>query len=291
MAPASLKILADISLAAAFLCAIIILLDIRVGGWRQKMKVMELVWPLNALYWGPVALWAYYRIGRQKAERSADRPAFPPSQPERGSNGHNPAASNDQEQPQGRPTWQSVGLSASHCGAGCALGDIIADWSVFAAGFTVLGNRLGGYFTLDFALAWLFGIAFQYFAIVPMKKLPPGKGIIESVKADTLSIASFQIGMYGWMAITHYLLFRPPLAPNSGVYWFMMQIAMILGFFTAWPVNIWLLRRGVKEAMSRPQGPFLWVSLALDPELTYTPPWQLLAPPIPFVGGRDPDAY
>ncbi|HWC81729.1 MAG TPA: DUF4396 domain-containing protein [Pseudonocardiaceae bacterium] len=33
------------------------------------------------------------------------------------------------------------------------------------------------------------------------------------------------------------------------MYWFLMQIGMIAGFFTAWPVNVWLIRRGIKEAM------------------------------------------
>jgi hypothetical protein len=30
---------------------------------------------------------------------------------------------------------------------------------------------------------------------------------------------------------------------------FGMQIGMVIGFFTAWPVNVWLIRRGIKEAM------------------------------------------
>jgi Domain of unknown function (DUF4396) len=29
----------------------------------------------------------------------------------------------------------------------------------------------------------------------------------------------------------------------------MMQIGMIIGFFTAWPVNTWLIRKGWKEKM------------------------------------------
>jgi hypothetical protein len=33
------------------------------------------------------------------------------------------------------------------------------------------------------------------------------------------------------------------------VYWFGMQIGMVLGFATAWPVNVWLIRKGIKEAM------------------------------------------
>jgi hypothetical protein len=33
------------------------------------------------------------------------------------------------------------------------------------------------------------------------------------------------------------------------VYWLMMQIGMALGFLTAFPVNAWLISRGIKEAM------------------------------------------
>lgn len=29
----------------------------------------------------------------------------------------------------------------------------------------------------------------------------------------------------------------------------MMQIGMVLGYFTSYPVNWWLIRKGVKEAM------------------------------------------
>lgn len=36
---------------------------------------------------------------------------------------------------------------------------------------------------------------------------------------------------------------------DSPVYWFGMQIGMVLGFVTAWPVNVWLIRTGIKEAM------------------------------------------
>ncbi len=30
-------------------------------------------------------------------------------------------------------------------------------------------------------------------------------------------------------------------------FWFMMQIAMVCGFLTAYPVNCWLIRTGIKE--------------------------------------------
>ena len=55
--------------------------------------------------------------------------------------------------------------------------------------------------------------------------------------------------MYGWMGISVYLIFHKNLPANTLIFWFMMQIAIMLGFFTAWPVNAWLLKEGIKEPM------------------------------------------
>ncbi len=71
-----------------------------------------------------------------------------------------------------------------------------------------------------------------------------------AAKADALSLTAFEVGLFGWMALTSRVFFpHPHLRLDSPVYWFLMQIGMVLGFFTAWPVNVWLIRRGVKEAM------------------------------------------
>jgi hypothetical protein len=43
-----------------------------------------------------------------------------------------------------------------------------------------------------------------------------------------------------------YLQELPKTAP---VFWFMMQIAMIAGFLTSYPVNCWLIHKGIKESM------------------------------------------
>ena len=41
---------------------------------------------------------------------------------------------------------------------------------------------------------------------------------------------------------------RPHLNPNEPAYWFLMQIGMIAGFFTAYPMAVWLIGEGIKEA-------------------------------------------
>jgi hypothetical protein len=53
---------------------------------------------------------------------------------------------------------------------------------------------------LDFVLAFVFGIAFQYFTIKPMRNLSVRDGLVEALKADTLTVTGWQIGMYGLMA-------------------------------------------------------------------------------------------
>jgi putative flippase GtrA len=93
-------------------------------------------------------------------------------------------------------------------------------------------------------------MVFQYFSIKPMRNLSPIQGIWAAIKADTFSISAFQLGMYGWMALVFFVLFpHPHLHPNQPQYWFMMQVAMICGFVTSYPMNRLLIKMGWKEVM------------------------------------------
>ena len=226
-----LTIIAMIALIVAALCALVIAWDLT--RHPQQMWIMNIVWPVTALYGGLVALWAYYRVGRLSSKERVQ------------------AAKERDEEPPGKqkPFWQMVGLGATHCGSGCTLGDIIAEWFIFFVPLSLFGRTIFAGWVLDFILAFLLGIAFQYFTIKPMRDLSVGKGIWAAVKADTLSLTSWQIGMYGWMAIVTFLIFGHEIPKTDPVFWFMMQIAMIFGFLTAYPVNWWLLRTGIKEKM------------------------------------------
>lgn len=229
--PEWLILLSIVSLAGAGICAAAIAIDLI--GNPQMMWIMDVVWPITALYAGPLALIAYYKAGRLSSKRAVQ------------------AAMDRGEKMPGKtkPFWQIVGVGATHCGSGCTLGDLVAEWITFAAPLVIFGQGLFGSWVLDYLFAYLFGIAFQYFTIQPMKNLPPAKGLVEAIKADTLSLTSWQIGMYGWMAIAVFLIFGHDLPKTSPVFWFMMQIAMLAGFATAYPVNWWLIRQGVKEPM------------------------------------------
>lgn len=117
----------------------------------------------------------------------------------------------------------------------------------------IFGERIFAVWVVDYIFAYAFGIVFQYFTIVPMSGLSLGQGLIAAIKADTLSLTAWQVGMYGFMGIAYFLIFRHgfgvKLDTKTAEFWFMMQIAMICGFMTAYPVNWWLIRTGVKEKM------------------------------------------
>src|SRR5207237_10289662 len=146
--------------------------------------------------------------------------------------------------------WQ-VSLSDSHCGAGCVLGDIAGEWIVWATAWMIGSTaELGPEYILDLPLAWAFGILFQYFVIAPLRgqvgRLAP---LGDAIKSDTLSVLSFEVGLFGWMAVAEYAIWKSPPPIDSSSHWFLMQIGMMLGFVTSWPVNRWLLRHGIKEPM------------------------------------------
>jgi hypothetical protein len=221
-------VLSWISLASAFVCTGLIAADIFVRGNRQHVWIMDVVWPLTALYSGPLGWLAYRRWGRLSSPRYRQHA---------GARGHYPFS-------------VSVAISDTHCGAGCGLGDVISEWVLYAVSATIAGVALWPEYVADFALAFVFGIAFQYFAIAPMRQLGLRDGVIAALKSDTLSVLTFEIGLFGWMALTFFVFFSDPhLRPDHAAYWFLMQVGMILGFVTSYPANNWLIRHGVKEGM------------------------------------------
>jgi len=229
-----LTVLAWLALAVAGLCAAVVLVDIYGAGRRQPMTIMEVVWPVTALYLGPVALWVYVRYGRGRRPTAGAR--------------HD--ADGGDEPTRDRPGWVPVFTGVAHCGGGCTLGDIVAETAVFALGIEVFASAFAAELIGDYVLALALGIVFQYFAIAPMRGLGLRDGLVAAAKADVLSLTAFEVGLFGWMAITRFVLFADaPLRPDSAAYWFLMQLGMALGFVTAWPMNVLLIRRGVKEAM------------------------------------------
>ena len=239
-----MAILAIGSLLLGAFCFVVILADI--VRHPQHMGIMNVVWPVTALFGTVWVAWQHVRYGRL-ARDSIARAAM-----DRGE----PMPSMAQT-----PFPIMVANCALHCGSGCMLGDICAEWlvflvpsvAVFFGWHWLFGPEMFAAWVADFLFAYTFSVVFQYFSIKPMCDLSPGAAIWAAIKADTLSLTSWQIGMYGFMAFAKSYLFQHVLGvamrTDTPEFWFMMQIAMLCGFATAYPMNWMLIRTGVKEAM------------------------------------------
>ncbi|MES1937161.1 hypothetical protein C27AD_12446 [Salinisphaera hydrothermalis C27AD] len=188
----------------------------------QPMKIMNVTWPVNGLFTPVFGWWIYLKLGRPDAEA--------------GGHVH-------------KPQWQSTLVGVTHCAGGCVLGDSIAAPIVSIVGFTVAGSLLLGHFVGEFFAAYLFGIAFQMIPMMSMGESNPFRAFINAIKADTLSLVAFEIGMFGFIALSFKVFLPEEPHVASAMFWFMMQIAMIIGFATAYPANWWLIKRGIKHGM------------------------------------------
>lgn len=224
--------IAVVSLSVSVICVLIIVIDI-LSGNRQHMMIMNFVYPITALYAGPLALWVYFSIGKRSAHKKMMHGTM--------NTGSMPVMK--------KPFWQSVIIGTLHCGSGCTLGDMISETVLLFIPITFLGSSLYGSWLLDFVFAFFIGIIFQYYSIKPMKKISGSKALVAALKADTFSLIAWQVGMYGWMAISIFLIFHHRFDAGDPRFWLLMQIAMLAGFITAYPVNGWLLKKKIKEVM------------------------------------------
>lgn len=223
------------SLGLACLCAVVVFAHITAH--PQRMGIMDGVWPIAALFGSVLVLIGYFCYGMQDADDVPD--------------GEREAT----------PFPVAVAKGALHCGSGCTVGDIVAETLVLM--FPVIATWFGWHWlfqeklfatwVLDFILAFIAGIFFQYYAIVPMKNLSRRQGIIAALKADSLSLAAWQVGMYLVMALIQYKVFIPLIGSQMPAskpgFWLAMQWAMVGGFITSYPINWWLIRAGIKHAM------------------------------------------
>jgi len=127
-----------------------------------KMAVMRFVWPLCALFAGPLLIWFYHLYAGIEASDT--------------------------------PFAAKVAKGTLHCGAGCSLADLICEnvahiapgvLTFFGMG-TIFETEIFAQWMMDYVFALLIGIVFQYFAIAPMRDLSVGEGILAATKADDM---------------------------------------------------------------------------------------------------------
>jgi len=140
--------------------------------------------------------------------------------------------------------WKQVLGSTMHCAAGDGIG-IIAG--------AVIGSILAISGLLDFGLEYLlgFGFGWAFFQAYAMKEMAGGsytKSLKMSFLPEFLSMNLLMTGMILTMSIMKPIIVGSgnPLRPE---FWFVISMALIVGFIFAYPMNWWLVSNGMKHGM------------------------------------------
>lgn len=139
------------------------------------------------------------------------------------------------------PDYSSLAKSATlHCLTGCAIGEILG---------LIIGTAFGLSNTLTIVIAVGLAFTFGYtLSAIPLVKsgLTLGTALSLVLAADTLSIATMEVTDNTVMALI-------PGGMSAGlvnpIFWIGMAIALTAAFFAAYPVNLYLLKRGKGHAL------------------------------------------
>ena len=225
MQPWWLLLLSSAALTVALASSAAIVVDTYLRGYRQAVKIMDVVWPVTALYFGPAAVAAYWLWGRPQAPRWRQRHGNPPKRRRRA----------------------DFLTELCHGGTHCTLGVIIGEVAIFATGVTLGGKTLWAGYLGDYLIAVALSFAFRYSISAYRGGRRIGTTLAGLAKAGLLTISAFESVLFACLALIDYVIFPGPmLRPNSPTFWFFVQIGLVGGYFVTWPVTVWLTHLGVK---------------------------------------------
>jgi len=181
-------------------------------------RVMKLAWVLVVLYTGPIGLLIYLLSCRQPLPGTHD--AFI------------------------APHWkQSVG-SLLHCVAGDATGIIISAAIVYHFG---LPNGID--LIIEYLSAFIVGLfVFQALFMIAMYDGNYWLAVRKTFFAETVSMNMVMVGMIPTMVLLMHFLIGAN-NPNHALFWGVMSVATMAGMITAYPINSWMVAKGLKHGM------------------------------------------
>ncbi len=147
--------------------------------------------------------------------------------------------------------WRQTLGSTMHCVAGDGLGILVG---AVIGGLIVLSPlfKIGLEYLLGFGFGW---VIFQALFMRASAGGTFGRALRSTFIPELVSMNYLMAGMMVVMAIGERLLpvSRDPAHPE---FWFVISMALLIGFVAAWPVNSWLVRQGLKHGMMtlRPPG-------------------------------------
>lgn len=138
--------------------------------------------------------------------------------------------------------WRRSFRSVAHCYSGCGAGEIVG--VILTAGVLALGTIWVSIST--FILAYVFGFALTVGPLMA-DGMPPRTAIRDSFLAETASITVMEVTAIGvglWLS--------GGATMGEPLFWTSLLVSLTAGLFAAYPVNVALIKTGVKSGMGHP---------------------------------------
>jgi uncharacterized membrane protein len=139
--------------------------------------------------------------------------------------------------------WRRGLRSTAHCYSGCGAGEIVG--VVIAAGILSLGTWPVA--ITSFALAYLAGVALTIGPLM-QEGVRLGTATWDAVTTETASITVMEV-----VAIGVDLFMAGSATAGQALFWASLALSLTVGFVAAFPVNVILIRLGIKAGMHSPK--------------------------------------
>jgi hypothetical protein len=182
------------------------------------MWVMKLAWILIILYTGPIGLFLYLLACREPIPGTHDQFIS--------------------------LHWKQAVGSMMHCVAGDATGIILAAAVVYHFG---LPNGID--IIVEYCSAFVLGLLI--FQALFMKSMLGGNYFLAVRKTFFAETVSMNIVMVVMIPVMVILMSRLPGSddPAQPTFWGVMSLATMVGMVTAYPINSWMVAKGIKHGM------------------------------------------
>jgi hypothetical protein len=144
-----------------------------------------------------------------------------------------------------KPLWKQGVGSTVHCVAGDATGIILA-----AAIVTTLGLPMWLDFIIEYAAGFAFGLFI--FQALFMRDMAGGSytaALRQTLIPEWFSMNTMAAGMFYVMGLLMMGRDMRAMNPSEPQFWFVMSVGVLVGFATAYPINVWMVAQSLKHGL------------------------------------------
>lgn len=196
----------------------------------HPVPVMNIIWPLTGLYMPFVGWLAWWYLGR-KPSRQVKLLLLAPQKLHR------------------HAGWQTIFISTSLTAAACISGDIITLPIITLVNHFAIFPPVWLQAIISITLSLFIGLLFQFFAIKQRENFSTFRTLALALKTEIFPLLIYQLGIFIFMSLALKFVLGQQINPMFLVFWFMLQLAMMIGFLFSWPANHFLIKRGLNPAV------------------------------------------